>query len=240
MVSSNVTVRFSGVGATAADVRSASDSETASPSGGPFSATADAAAVLFPPGGGGPKDQVDGSMKSSFEFGSPLGSVSQDTLRLEAIGIASTVDATNSAGNPAGAEVSGEARAEFFIDIVAGTDCDTFFNMPAVRLLEPFETFLEINVIRNPGGTSQLLATLSPGAPAQTILLPEDSSFLIQLNYDYSLPHGIDPPFGISYAVTVGAAPVPGLGIEATIVVGLLLLGLGTVFLRVRRAAAAR
>ncbi len=239
-VSSDVTVRFNGVGATALDVQTASDSQTASPTGGPFAATADANAVLLPPGGGGPKDQVDGSMKSSFEFGTPLGSISQDTLLLEAIGIASTVNALNSAGNPAGAEVSGEARAEFFIDIVAGTDCDTFFNMPAVRLLEPFETLLEINVIRNPAGASQLLATLSPGAPAQTILLPEDSSFLIQLNYDYSLPNGTDPPFSFSYAVTVGAAPVPGLGIEATIVVGLLLLGLGSVLLRVRRAAAAR
>lgn len=237
-VSSDVTVGYDGVGSSAAaDFASDKDSKLVVPT--TPSGTAIATAVVVPTAGAA-KDRVDGTLKASFEFGIPVGGAGQDTLLLDASGTGSALNSTNSVGNVADATVTGEARAEFFIDIVAGTDCDTFFNMPAVRLLEPFETLLEINVIRNPAGASQLLATLSPGAPAQTILLPEDSSFLIQLNYDYSLPNGTDPPFSFSYAVTVGAAPVPGLGIEATIVVGLLLLGLGSVLLRVRRAAAAR
>jgi hypothetical protein len=237
-VSSDVTVRFNGVGAGAADQLSDSDILVVAPDG-PTAGTANAAAVIFPAGGGGPKDKVDGAMKSFFEFGVPIGSVAQDTLLFEASGVASTENAINSAGNPAGAEVTGEARAEFFIDIVAGRDCDTFLNLQELRLLEPFETFLEINVIRDPGGAGQLLATLVPGSPAQTVLLPENNAFLIQLNYDYSLPNGIDPPFDLSYSITLGEAPaVPGLGGEAAIALSLLLLGVGSVFLHRRRATA--
>ena len=137
-VSTDVTVRYNGVGAGAADQLSDSDSKVVSPNAGPFADTANSAALLLPPGGGDPKDRVNGAMSSYFEFGTPVGSTALDTLQLEANGAASTVNALNSAGNLAGAEVTGEARAEFFIDIVAGTDCDTFFNIPAMRALEPF------------------------------------------------------------------------------------------------------
>jgi hypothetical protein len=184
----------------------------------------------------GPKDKVEGFLTAAFEFGTPVGSTALDTLRLEASGTASAENALNSAGNPAGAEVTGEARADFFIDIVTGTDCDTDLHMPAVRNLLPFETLLEINVISTHPGVS---VTLGPGSPAQTINLPENHGYLIQLNYDYAIPFGVDPPFAFSYEVTVGGVPaVPGLGMEATIVVALLLVGLGTVLLRARRAAA--
>ncbi|MCP4904126.1 MAG: hypothetical protein GY910_04020 [bacterium] len=234
-VSTDVTVRYNGVGAGAADQLSDSDSKVVSPNAGPFADTANSAALLLPPGGGDPKDRVNGAMSSYFEFGTPVGSTALDTLQLEANGAASTVNALNSAGNLAGAEVTGEARAEFFIDIVAGTDCDTFFNIPAMRALEPFETLLEINVIRDPGGAGEVLATLSPGSPAATILLPEDNFFLIQLNYDYALPHGIDPPFGYSFVSSFGVSPAPVLGTGGMIALGLVALALGTVVLRVPR-----
>ena len=234
-VSADVTVRYNGVGAGAADQLSDSDSKLVSPGGGPFADTANSAALLLPPGGGEPKDRVNGAMTSYFEFGTPLGSTVLDTLRLEASGMASTANALNSAGNLAGAEVTGEARAEFFIDVVAGTDCDTFFNVPAMRALEPFETVLEINVIRDPGGVGEVLATLSPGSPAATVLLPEDNFFLIQLDYDYALPPGIDPPFGYSFVSSFGVSPAPALGAGGMIALGLVALALGTVVLRVPR-----
>jgi hypothetical protein len=240
-VSSDVTVRYNGAGSTAADAASGNDSRlVVVPS--PTSGTAAANALLFPAGGGGPKDQIDGTLKSSFEFGPPFGSLTQDILIFNAAGNSSAENALNSAGNPAAAEVTGEARAEFFIDIVAGRDCDTFFTVPEVRALEPYETLLEINVIMDPNGAIPvLLATLGPGSPAQNILLPEDHAFLIQLNYDHAVPFGIDPPFDFSYVVTVGPAPtVPALDMQAKMIVGLLILG--TVLLRAglrRRAAAA-
>jgi hypothetical protein len=166
-------------------------------------------------------------MTASFELGFPFGTTAQDTLLLDASGSGSAMNSTNSVGNPADATVSGQARAEFFIDIVAGTDCDTFLNVPAVRNLLLYETFLEINVIFDPGLPSQMvLATLSPGSPAQTVLLPEDHSYLIQLEYDYRVPFGFDPPFGFDFLITVGPSPaVPVLGIQSAIMLGLLLLG---------------
>ena len=105
-----------------------------------------------------------------------------------------------------------------------------------LRLLEPFETFLEITVIFDPGLATQMnLAILTPGSPAMTVLLPEDHSYLIELKYDYRVPFGFDPAFDFRYAVTVGASPaVPGLGMEGAILLGLLLLG--TVALAARRS----
>lgn len=200
------------------------------------SGTASAPANAVPAGGGAAKDEVKGTLTASFELGIPFGTVFQDTLLLDAEGFGSALNSTNSVGNPADATVTGEARAEFFIDIVAGMDCDTFLNMQEVRLLEPFETFLEINVIFDPGlPTEMTLATLTPGSPAATVLLPEDHSYLIEFKYNYRVPFGFDPAFDFSYAVTVGASPaVPGLGMEGAIVLGLLLLG--TVALAARRS----
>lgn len=232
-VSSDVTVGYDGVGSSAAaDFASDSDSKLVVPP--TPSGTAIATAVVVPTAGAA-KDRVDGTLKASFEFGIPVGGAGQDTLLLDASGTGSALNSTNSVGNVADATVTGEARAEFFIDIVAGTDCDTFLNMQEVRLLEPHEILLEINVIFDPGLPTQLnLATLSPGSPAQTVLLPEDHSYLIQLNYDYRVPFGVDPPFSFSYAITVGASPaVPVLGTGGAIALGLMLLG--TAVLAARR-----
>jgi hypothetical protein len=227
-ISSDVTVKYNGVGAGAADTNSASDSGLVIPTTPSDIATA--AANLTPAGGGDDKDKVEGTLTAAFEFGTPFGSTAFDTLRLDAFGSASAFDAKNSAGNPAGAEVTGEARTNFFIDVVAGTDCDTFLHLPAVRNLLPYETFLEINV-----SSTVVNATLGPGSPAQTILLPEGHAYLIQLNYDYAIPNGVDPPFAFGYEVLVGGLPaVPALGMETMIVVALLLLGIGTVLLRAR------
>ena len=233
-VSSDITVGDDGVGSSAAaDFDSASDLRLVAvptPSG-----VAIASATKLPAAGSA-KDQVDGSLKAAFEYGSPIGSTGQDTLRLDASGTASAMNSTNSVGNQADATVTGEARAEFFIDIVAGTDCDTFLTMPEVRNLLPFEIFLELNVIMDPGPSAVGLATLPPGSPAQTVLLPEGHSFLIQLNYDYRVPFGIDPPFSFSYPIRIGAAPVPGLGMEGAIGVGLLLVIGGAVMLQTQRS----
>jgi hypothetical protein len=227
-------IGFDGATPVPADFSSATDSVLVAadmPSG-----TANATASILPAGGGAAKDRVDGSLTAGFEYGIPFGGTGQDTLLLEATGMGSATLSKNSNGNNADAVVEGEARAEFFIDIVAGMDCDTFFNMPAVRLLEPHETLLEINVILDPGGAGQLLATLSPGSPAQTILLPEDHSYLIQLNYDYRVPFGVDPPFSFSYMVSIGESPsVPALGTEGAFIAVLLMLALGAMAIGVQR-----
>lgn len=231
-VSSDVTVGYAGLGSFANDFASGSDSKLVvplTPSG-----TAIATAVVVPTAGAA-KDRVDGTLESSFEFGIPVGGAGQDTLLLDASGNGSALNSTNTVGNVADATVTGEARAEFFIDIVADTDCDTFLNMQEVRLLEPHEILLQIDVIIDPGLPTQMnLATLSPGSPAQMVLLPEDHAYLIQLNYDLHVPFGVDPPFSFSYAITVGASPaVPGLGTEGAIALGLMLLG--TAVLAARR-----
>lgn len=241
-LSADVLVGYEGIGSTlAADFVPFSDSSLpvvpATPSG-----TASAPASAAPAGGGNPKDKVEGTLTASFELGIPFGTPFQDTLLLNAQGFGSALNSFNSAFNPADATVNagvptpGGARAEFFIDIVPGMDCDTFLNMPEMRLLEPFETFLEIKVIFDPGLPTQMtLATLTPGSPAATVLLPEDHSYLIELKYVYRVPFGFDPAFDFSYAITVGASPaVPGLGMEGAIMLGLLLLG--TVALAARRS----
>ena len=235
-VSSDVTVGYDGAGSTpAADFTSDSDS---APPIVPFtpSGIANAVANALPAGGGAAKDKVEGAMTASFELGFPFGTIAQDTLELEASGFGSAMNSTNFVGNTSDATVSGQARAEFFIDIVPGMDCDTFLNVPAVRNLLLFETFLEINVIFDPGlPTQMLLATLSPGSPAQLVLLPEDHLYLIQLEYDYRVPFGLDPPFGFDFLITVGPSPaVPMLDMQSAIVLGLKLLG--TAALAARRS----
>ena len=235
-LSADVLVGYDGTGSTlAADFTSDIGS---SPPVVPFtpSGTASAVANAVPAGGGAGKDKVEGALTASFELGIPFGTPFLDTLLLDASGFGSAMNSINSVGIDADATVTGEARAEFFIDIVAGMDCDTFLNMQAVRLLEPYETFLEITVIFDPGlPTEMTLATLTPGSPAMTVLLPEDHTYLIELKYNYRVPFGFDPPFDFRYAVTVGASPaVPGLGMEGAIMLGLLLLG--TVALAARRS----
>jgi hypothetical protein len=233
-------IGFDGVAPVPADdFSSATDSDLVSidmPSG-----TANATASVLPAGGGAAKDRVDGSLEAGFAYGIPFGGTSQDTLVLQATGMGSAVESKNFNGNNADAVVEGEARAEFSIDIVAGTDCDTFFNMPALRLLEPHEILLEINVFLDPSGANQLLATLGPGSPAQTILLPEDHSYLIQLNYDYRVPFGVDPPFSFIYTVTLGESPaVPALGTEGAFIAALLMLVLGATAIGVQRMRRAK
>ena len=119
---------------------------------------------------------------------------------------------------------------------MAGVDCDTVLTLPAVRNLLPYEVLLEINIIRDPSGTPVVL-TLGPGSPPQNVFLPEGFAYLIQLNYDYRVPFGIDPPFLFRFPMTIGATPTPSLGMEGTIVVVLLLMFGGAVF-QARRASA--
>jgi hypothetical protein len=108
--------------------------------------------------------------------------------------------------------------------------------IPAVRNLLLYETFLEINIVRDPGGAA-VTTTLSPGSAATTVTLPEGFAYLIELSYDLRVPFGVDPPFSFSLPIKFGVAPVPGLGMEALIFVGLALMFAGVVF-QARRAKA--
>jgi len=227
-VSADVLVGYNGIGSTIpADYSSASD--TRPPIVPPTATdTALASTAVLPAGGGSAKDKIDGTMRSRFEFGIPIGSVGQDTVTLEAAGIASAQNSLNAAGNAAAAEISGEARAEFFIDIVPGLDCDTFLELPEVRLLEPYETLLEINVIMDPNGAAVSLGTFGPGSPSQTINLPEDHAYLIQLNYDMLVPFGVDPPFSFTLPITIGPSPAAVPTLEAIPTIGGALLVLAT------------
>jgi hypothetical protein len=232
----DVEVGYDGVGSTLAnDFASASDSVGPLVAAGSTSGNASANAVKVPAAGLA-KDLVDGELKAAFEFGTPFGSIAQDTLVLEAFGDGSAENSTNAVGNDSDAVVTGEARAEFFIDHVAGVDCDTVLTLPAVRNLLPYEVLLEINIIRDPSGTPVVL-TLGPGSPPQNVFLPEGFAYVIQLNYDYRVPFGIDPPFFFSFPMKIGATPTPSLGMEGTIVVVLLLMFGGAVF-QARRAKA--
>jgi len=235
-VSSQITVGYDGAFSTAADFVSDVDGSGPIVVPTPVFGIANAVANALPGGGGLAKDRVDGSMKTSFEFGSPFGTTTQDTLLFDASGNASAVNSTNTAGSQADATVIGKATARFDVDIVAGKDCDTFLTVPEVPNLQPFETFIEINVFRDPGPSQVLEATLSPGSPAQLVLLPEDHSYLIDFEYNYRVPFGVDPPFGFEYAITVGETPsaVPLLSPRSAIVLGLLLLG--TAALAARRS----
>ena len=98
------------------------------------------------------------------------------------------------------------------------------------------EGFRLLSVYRDTDGTKFWIITEADRS-ATTVLLPEDHAYLIQLNYDYRVPFGFDPPFGFSYAITVGPSPgIPALGMESAIALGLLLLG--TAVLLIRRARA--
>ncbi len=236
-LSADVEVGYDGVGSTLAnDFASASDSAPPIVAGAGTASGNASANALKVPASGLAKDRVEGELKAAFEFGTPLGSVAQDTLMLEAFGVGSAENSTNAVGNASDAVVTGEARAEFFIDIVGGVDCDTILTVPAVRNLLPYEVLLEINIIRDPSGTP-VVTTLGPGSPPQNVILPEGFAYLIQLNYDYRVPFGIDPPFSFSLPITVGATPAPSLGMEGSIFVVLLLMFGGVVF-QARRAKA--
>ena len=59
---------------------------------------------------------------------------------------------------------------------------------------------------------------------------------MIQLNYDYRVPFGVDPPFSFSYMVSIGESPaVPALGTEGAFIAVLLMLALGAMAIGVQR-----
>jgi hypothetical protein len=236
-LSADIRVGYDGSGSTIANDYTQATEFSAVPivAGGATAGNVVAAALKVPDTGSG-KDRVNGELKAFFEFGTPVGSATQDTLQLEAVGNGSAEVARNTAGFDSDAVVTGQARAEFFIDIVDGVDCDTILTVPAIRNLLPHETFLEILIVRDPGGAA-VTTTLSAGSPATTVILPEGFSYLIELGYDLRVPFGVDPPFFFTIPIAFGVAPVPGLGMEALIFVGLTLMIAGVVF-QERRAKA--
>lgn len=235
-LSSDITVGFVGVGSGAGDFTSGSGSDLALASLGPTGSALATASIV--PAVGDPKDKAEGSVEARFEFGTPVGTTPFDTFKFEATGVGSALNATNLAGNASAASVVGQATVEFFVDIVPPNDCDGFIQLSDLRALAPFETFLEVNVIQDPGlPTQTLLATIPDGSPGQVIPIVEDKGYLIQFDYELFVPNGVDPPFSIVFSGAVSSSlPAPALGGRGALLLGLLVVATTVLALRAGRA----
>ena len=239
-LTSDITVGFVGAGSGAGDFTSAQATDLALPALGPTGLAA--APASLPPASGDPKDKAEGTVESSFEFGTPVGSTAFDTFTFRANGIGSAVSAKNIAGNPSAASVIGKATVEFFVDIVPPNDCDGFIQLSGLPALAPFETFLEVNVIQDPGlPTQTLLATIPDNSPGQIIPIVEGKGYQILFDYEILVPNGVDPPFDITFSGTFSqslpALPAPALGWPGAL--ALLVLAATVLAMQVGRATRA-
>ena len=183
----------------------------------------------FPLGGGGAKDQVEGRVESVFEFGTPSGTAPVDSFRLRALGMASAVSSHNSVGNPADAHVFARATAEFFNGLtpVSGpaTTCAGVVRVAQMRPLLPYETLMELRVVRDFTGTPVLVANQFPGDPPLVVTLIPGENYQIQFRYEYHVPFGVDPDFDAVVDIEVSPpAPVPSMSGPLRVLLALLIV----------------
>ncbi len=237
-VQSYLEVGFAGLGSTPSadfDIRSATDQ--ISPTLG-FHVDAFVHADK-PPAAGDPKDVARGESVAYFEYGVPTGpSYPQDEIQLVVVGVASSISGFNSAGNPSSAEVIANSSVLFHLDVVPGHDCDAFVHLSGLRALRPFEILYEISVIKDPGTlAASTLLTVLPGSPDQVVALPEGHGYELRLDYQFSVPFGVDPPFDVHFEASVSSAPtLPMPRVRQGI--GVLLMLTGAVGLVARRSQA--
>ena len=239
-VTSEISVGYDGPGSVPADFSMPPPVTDMAVPAASFSATAINSANQVPATGAA-KDQVDGTLKSAFEFGTPIGSTAFDTFEFEASGNGSAVLSQNLAGMDSDATVVGIGKVEFFNDIVGGIDCDGFLHLSDVRNLLPNEVSFSVEVIQDPnlpGATS--VALLGPGDAGQVVPIVEDKGYLVRFDYDYRVPFGTDPAFSFMYSFRAASTPViPALSNRGAVALGMVLLGAAGLALRVGRARSA-
>ena len=191
------------------------------------------------PAVGDPKDHVEVTAEAYFEFGTPSGTQPEDTFRFRAEGLASAVNAHLFSGNPADAHARVIHRIEFFNDLVPAsgpaTTCSGLINLPDLRPLEPHEATLKLEVIQNPSTTPTVLLTQAAGDPAASFALVPGTQYALRYEYEYIVPHGIDPPFDGTYSVTLASPPPVPTAPAGLVVLLLSLAGTGGWMLRTLR-----
>ena len=104
--------------------------------------------LIKTPATGAPKDQVETAAELYLEFGTPSGSVPDDTISFRAQGVASAVNAFLISGNPADAQTLVKHRVEFFNDVVPAsgpsTTCSGNLNLPDMPPLAPYLSLIHI------------------------------------------------------------------------------------------------
>ena len=173
--------------------------------------------LTIAPATGPLKDRVDFTAEAFFEFGTPSGSFGQDTFRFRALGNASAVGAQLIAGDPADGQARVQHRIYFFNDLVpAGgpaTTCAGGLQLPNMRTLAPYEVGMKLDVIEDYAVSPTVVVSQGPGDPATSFVLNPGKGYMLRYEYEYRVPHGIDPPFDGSYAVTIAPPPpVPSFG----------------------------
>ena len=173
------------------------------------------------PATGDLKDIAQGDMKIAFEHGLsfPGATSPVDLIRIAITGDASAFGARNLAGNPANAQVSGKATAEFFLDAdfggVAPDDVVGQLEIGAIRSLATFESVLQIQVFED-GAT--LGASLPAGSSATPVELRAQHAYQITFDYSLEVPFGSDPPFSFEVDIPIQpatAAPEPASALLA-------------------------
>jgi hypothetical protein len=104
-----------------------------------------------------------------------------------------------------------------------------------MRTLQPFEVTLKLEVIENPAVSPITLLTQSPGDPATSFILVPGTGYELRYEYEYIVPHGVDPPFDGAYSLTVSSPPAVPMFSEGMFVLLLGLSGTGWWMLRAMR-----
>lgn len=190
--------------------------------------------VLLPATGDPKPDMISAVASSRFEFGTPSGTTPLDTFEFDVAGNASALGAFNSTGNPADAVVHVAADAVFFVDPAPAGACPGKIQLAALRTLLPYETTLKVTVTENPFTTPVIKAVQVPGSPEVNVIVNPSNTYRIDLVYEVRVPHGIDPPFGVTIPFSVKAVNLlPTMNTPAALVLALL-IGATAVLFRLR------
>jgi hypothetical protein len=151
------------------------------------------------------KDKIQATGTVHFEFGAPIGTSSNDTVQFIISGDGSAMDAHNSAGNSAAAQLSGKLSLNFYVDTIIAPSGTLVGSLRggAIRDLNPFEVLLQVDTYKN----SILIGSYGPGSPGFDLPLVTGNSYMVQLSYLNQVPFGSDPPFSVGWNAAVLPEP---------------------------------
>ena len=200
--------------------------------------------LVMTPFMGAPKDRVELVQELKLEFGTPSGTTPTDEFIFRAEGMASAVGAQLISGNPARARVLVTHVVDFYNDLVpAGgpaPSCFGVLNLPSMPALAPYETIRELEVVKTPSTSPTVELVQSSGDGPASFTLTPGTEYSIIYQYEYDVPHGIDPPFNGTYTVTTSPpSPAPAVPTTSALpgfVLLLALAGTGGLMLSVLRS----
>jgi len=169
-----------------------------------------------------------GSATLNFTYGT---AITDDTFEFLFDATASALTAQNMpplvpAPEDADASSGLALNAIFMLDSgIGGAIPDEFLGFLNLGALRPTHLYESFSALILDNGAS--VASLAPGGPGASVPLFADHSYEIEIVYDYTVPHGIDPTESLTVIGSIGSVAVPEPGTALLLALGLAGLALG-------------